>query len=523
MNLDACEPAQRDELTKQWRQDEALFEHSYRPNRFGKLSRDELLGFAVERLPRLQSLLAGLPERAHRRQEIEHALQNAGLSLTEDEQLLLFDQLVVPPLRADGFTARKEALAVRASAPPVLAVFERFLQEAKAGRISAPRIGIVTSAARDAQDAAAFYLPLFRQLGAEPIWLPLDPATRALRDDGKSFDSPVQACAALLPERQRQSGLPVRHQIDAGLQQQYCTRADLVRVIATLDGVFFNGGDQSLHLKSLLRADGSDSPELAAIRSRHARGELVIMGTSAGTAVQTGNAAASLPMISNGDTRAAFAKRALAQTPRLPFCEQRQDCPPAWDPDQLTYRPQGGLRLFGHGILDTHFSERARQGRLLMLLADTGQSRGFGVDEMTALVVHQRGARSEFSVVGRAGVWIAEQVQQRDGSVTGQLHYLRSDDKAVLRGESLQITPGRCAPRQQFKLAALTVERLLSENGINEAALHLQQPHARELAVLTDGQRWSFRRGKQFALCPKADGNWSYRDLQLQLQLSGRE
>ena len=522
MNLDACQPDQRDDLERQWRHAEALFDRDYRPNRFARLSRDELQGFAAAQLSRLQALMASLPERAHRRQEIELALQNAGLTLTEDEQLLLFDALAAPSWRADGVTARQEQLAVQASAPAVRAVFDRFLQEAKAGRKHAPRIGILTSAARDAQDAAAFYLPLFRQLGAEPIWLPLDPASRTLRDDGRSFDSAVQACAALLQERQRQSGLPVRHQIEAGLQQHYCTRTDLVSVIATLDGVFFNGGDQSLHLKSLLRADGSDSPELAALRARHERGELVIMGTSAGTAVQTGDASASVPMISNGATANALTKRALAQTPRLPFCEQRQDCPPAWEPEQLTYRPQGGLRLFAHGILDTHFSERARQGRLLMLLGDTGQLRGFGVDEMTALVVRQHDGRTDFDVVGRAGVWLAEQVQRKGIELSARVHYLRTGDRAVLRQQRLQVEPGQCAPRRQYKLAALDTNRLITANGVNEAALHLQLTDARELAVLDDAQQWTFARGKQFALCPKADGDWSYRDLELRLKTPAR-
>jgi cyanophycinase len=67
----------------------------------------------------------------------------------------------------------------------------------------------------------------------------------------------------------------------------------------------------------------------------------------------------------------------------------------------LVYDPAGGLGLFTHGSLDTHFSERGREGRLIRLAAETGQRFAFGVDEDTALVVERPlSAKPRMSVVG---------------------------------------------------------------------------------------------------------------------------
>ena len=69
-----------------------------------------------------------------------------------------------------------------------------------------------------------------------------------------------------------------------------------------------------------------------------------------------------------------------------------------WEPREkkdlnaLTGYGPGGIGLFGHGLLDTHFANRGRHGRLIQLLVDSsdvtrGATRAFGVDENTALVV----------------------------------------------------------------------------------------------------------------------------------------
>jgi hypothetical protein len=112
----------------------------------------------------------------------------------------------------------------------------------------------------------------------------------------------------------------------------------------------------------------------------------------------------------------------------------------------LTYQPQGGLGLFQFGILDTHFSERGREGRLLALVAQTGAHFGFGVDEATALLVKlEQASQARFRVAGREGVYVAQ--RQADSVFTAgkqlkmQSHYFSRDDEFQLNQQRLMVTP----------------------------------------------------------------------------------
>ena len=83
--------------------------------------------------------------------------------------------------------------------------------------------------------------------------------------------------------------------------------------------------------------------------------------------------------------------------------------------------------------MDTHFSERDRQIRLLMLTASTDSEMGFGVDENTALLVNI--ADKHLSVIGEHGVWVIEQTQARKDDngksiFKGVSHYLTSGSQA---------------------------------------------------------------------------------------------
>eukprot|EP00350_Pseudokeronopsis_sp_OXSARD2_P000769 CAMPEP_0170543784 /NCGR_PEP_ID=MMETSP0211-20121228/2779_1 /TAXON_ID=311385 /ORGANISM="Pseudokeronopsis sp., Strain OXSARD2" /LENGTH=182 /DNA_ID=CAMNT_0010847249 /DNA_START=911 /DNA_END=1459 /DNA_ORIENTATION=+ len=72
--------------------------------------------------------------------------------------------------------------------------------------------------------------------------------------------------------------------------------------------------------------------------------------------------------------------------------------------DDLVYDPEGGLRLFPYGALDTHFSQRGRSGRLIRLAVHSDIDLAFGVDETTGLYVKEYDDRTEFEVFGKYGV-----------------------------------------------------------------------------------------------------------------------
>lgn len=74
----------------------------------------------------------------------------------------------------------------------------------------------------------------------------------------------------------------------------------------------------------------------------------------------------------------------------------------------LTYDPLGGLGVLQNVMIDAHFSDKGRQGRLTRLLAHTSTQRAIGVDEDTALdCVYQEGD-VQCEVIGSGGVWLLD-------------------------------------------------------------------------------------------------------------------
>ena len=65
-----------------------------------------------------------------------------------------------------------------------------------------------------------------------------------------------------------------------------------------------------------------------------------------------------------------------------------------------------GLGFLAGGIVDQHFDRKARLGRLVRALAETGERIGYGVDEDTALVVDL--AAGSASVAGRGSVTLVD-------------------------------------------------------------------------------------------------------------------
>jgi cyanophycinase len=131
-------------------------------------------------------------------------------------------------------------------------------------------------------------------------------------------------------------------------------------------GVFFTGGDQ-LRISSQI----GDTPVERAIREMHLAGGL-IAGTSAGASVMSDT------MLVRGTS---------SETHRIGDLHMA-----------------AGLGLIHDVIIDQHFAERGRIGRLLGAVAQNPRVLGIGIDEDTAIVVED----GQFGVHGRAGVYVVD-------------------------------------------------------------------------------------------------------------------
>jgi len=68
-----------------------------------------------------------------------------------------------------------------------------------------------------------------------------------------------------------------------------------------------------------------------------------------------------------------------------------------------------GMNMVEGTVIDTHFSQRSRHGRLLTAVAHHPQAIGLGIDERTAMVI--RG--NEFKVLGEGVVTVFDGSQMR--------------------------------------------------------------------------------------------------------------
>jgi len=143
-------------------------------------------------------------------------------------------------------------------------------------------------------------------------------------------------------------------------------REETLAPINDAAGIFFTGGDQ-LRISSQI----GDTPIERLVREIHDRGGL-IAGTSAGAAVMS---------------EIMLVRGASGETHRI---------------GDLNMAP--GLGLVPDAIIDQHFAERGRIGRLLGAVAQNPRVVGIGIDEDTAIVV----TGSTFKVIGAGAVYIVD-------------------------------------------------------------------------------------------------------------------
>jgi cyanophycin synthetase len=178
---------------------------------------------------------------------------------------------------------------------------------------------------------------------------------------------------------------------------------DSLRAIERATAVFFTGGDQ-LHVTSLI----GGTPMQEVLYRRHREG-FVLGGTSAGAAMMSNT------MIIRGDSN---------RNPRF---------------GAIDIAP--GMDFVPNTIIDTHFSQRGRLGRLLTAVAHYPQDLGLGVDENTALVV----TGLQFEVIGENSVTVAD----GGGMTYTTLPDIEQNDSLSLHGVKVHVL----AAGQQFDLA----------------------------------------------------------------------
>ena len=319
-------------------------------------------------------------------------------------------------------------------------IYTQFVAAAKvANGGKTPTIGVVTASVENAFTDRDINVFTLISAGANVVYLPMEGGFRKALDAGDCvntryyYDSYANTNAS--------GNYYNMDQVFPDLAQQqtdFCANgaATLNSTLQSLNGIYFGGGDQSRHLESFVTKDASNnytvlSPQLAILKARFDRGELVVAGTSAGDHIQNGGTwkGKPVPMIGGGDSYATLKSGFVKGNGPLP----------ASDLSPVNYA-NGGLGFFKYGVLDSHFTRRTREGRLVRHTAESGMDYGFGVDENTSLVVGKPDAAGStpFSVIGAGGVFIIDvRGATASGTATGNFsisgvkaHFLTAGDSA---------------------------------------------------------------------------------------------
>ena len=187
--------------------------------------------------------------------------------------------------------------------------------------------------------------------------------------------------------------------LDISNRKDACDEKNM-KVVEEADLIFFTGGDQ-LRITSLLGGTSIYSTIKKACEDG-----TIIVGTSAGASVMSDT------MIIQGEDE---------ESPR-----------------KCTLKMSPGLGLVENIIIDQHFAQRGRIGRLLTAIAQNPEVLGVGIDEDTAIIVSDEGYAE---VIGSGAVYFVDGSQISYSNVSEQysdevlsmfnvkLHVLKEGDR----------------------------------------------------------------------------------------------
>ena len=202
-------------------------------------------------------------------------------------------------------------------------------------------------------------------------------------------------------------------------QVSYCENANAWQdVLGRTHAVFFTDGSAQ-RLRDALVHDREPTLVLGGILERFREGSLIVFaeGGAANALVQNN-------MLTGGTSRRAMTIAPKARRAIPDNCDVDGSCPRGVQAGTVTYEPLGGLGIFPFGIVDTDFSQRGRQVRLLKLAQETNSPVSFGIDRNTGLQVNT--AQRYFRVRGKDGVTVYEGVQGTSQFTAATFHYLQN-------------------------------------------------------------------------------------------------
>lgn len=227
---------------------------------------------------------------------------------------------------------------------------------------------------------------------------------------------------------------------------------DFASQLDDASGIFLTGGNQ-LKLSAIINGTLFGHT----IRDAHLRG-VTVGGTSAGASIQSSH------MVAFGTG---------GSTPR-----------------QRMTQLAAGLGLIPDCVIDQHFAQRNRYGRLLMLVAQSPNLLGIGVDEDTAAIITRD---QTMDVIGRGAVTVVDGIHMKSNAheaphtapllvSDARLHVLPAGSRFDLAKRVLISAPARPDPaeEEELKVAGADLRRMARDIAAGEVSpAHLRRRRAR--------------------------------------------
>lgn len=204
---------------------------------------------------------------------------------------------------------------------------------------------------------------------------------------------------------------------------------NLATLVKSCSAVWFTGGDQLRTVRALRKGGDTLTPVLKAVWDVYRRGG-VIGGTSAGAAIMSD------AMIGGGNSLAALKHGVIKDFKGDDFEESSG------------VMMTSGLGFFPHGIVDQHFHQRARIGRLAVALLnyDMEYTLGFGVDENTALIYNSK--EKQIKVAGTGAVTILNALEAKMSVIQGNTNIENLMVSLLENGDTYDLSSHKLKPAE---------------------------------------------------------------------------
>ena len=363
-------------------------------------------------------------------------------SLYEFEKRNLFDLLEQKQVEGRNNRLKTQVnLAQNTNVEADLAYQKLFeLSSEIAGNKRKPRIAVITGTNRDPYAKVDYYLNLFEQVGFDATWLPLD---AAMQTAITAKDYEKTACDSLEDFQVKRLASFRREVLYPDLFQQQvseCKKSEpLIGTIKRMDAIYIADGSPLLSYHAFYTPTGSQSAALNKILDMYQNNEVLV--AIEGGSVNAVTSDAKPLSILTGVVNEVNTIEPVSFASGNDACSLGADCIALESEREFTVVESAILPFLPEGIIDTQVSQGGKQLRGIHAALFSANTRLFGLDNKTSVVMQNKETHFEIEVIGSGGLWLFDVTKQKNQAGVREFtsHYFTHGDTVSLRNGSVSV------------------------------------------------------------------------------------